>query len=311
MPIYHSVEELIGNTPLLEIADFNKEYAPNATVLAKLEYFNPAGSAKDRVAKSMIAEAEASGKLIPGGTIIEPTSGNTGIGLCALAAKKGYKCIIIMPDSMSAERCNLMKAYGAQLILTPGADGMAGCIKKAEELQAATPNAIIAGQFDNPANPLAHYQTTGPEIWSDTNGGVDIFIASIGTGGTITGTAKYLKEQNPNIKIIGIEPATSPLLTQGYAGAHEIQGIGANFIPSILDQSLIDEVLACPNEDAFTYARAFGKLEGILVGISSGSALWAAAEIAARPENAGKTIVTLLPDTGDRYLSTKLYNGEA
>lgn len=310
MNIYHSVEELVGKTPLLEISNWSRTFAPKANILVKLEYFNPAGSAKDRVARSMIAEAEAAGTLSAGGTIIEPTSGNTGIGLCSLAAKKGYKCIIVMPDSMSAERRNLMKGYGAELVLTPGAEGMAGCIKKAAELQATTPGSMIAGQFDNPANPKAHYTTTGPEIWEDTDGKIDIFIASIGTGGTITGTGSYLKEKNPNIRIVGVEPETSPLLTKGFAGPHEIQGIGANFIPSILDRSIIDDVLACPNEEAFSYARSLGKTEGVLVGISSGSVLWAAAKEAARPENEGKTIVALLPDAGDRYLSTKLYNEE-
>ena len=305
--IYQSAEELIGKTPLLELTHIEKADALGARVLAKLESFNPGGSAKDRIAKTMIADAEASGKLKPGATIIEPTSGNTGIGLASVAAAKGYRVVIVMPETMSVERRMLMKAYGAELVLTEGAKGMSGAIEKAEELAAQTPNSIIAGQFVNPSNPKAHRETTGPEIWEDTDGKVDIFVAGVGTGGTITGVAEYLKARNPSVKIVAVEPASSPLLTQGRAGAHEIQGIGANFVPAVLNRDLLDEVIPVENEAAFAMARRIGKEEGVLVGISSGAAAWAAVELAKRSENAGKTIVALLPDTGDRYLSTKLF----
>ena len=305
--IYQSAEELIGKTPLLELTHIEKADALGARVLAKLESFNPGGSAKDRIAKMMIADAEASGKLRPGATIIEPTSGNTGIGLASVAAAKGYRVVIVMPETMSVERRMLMKAYGAELVLTEGAKGMSGAIEKAEELAAQTPNSIIAGQFVNPSNPKAHRETTGPEIWEDTDGKVDIFVAGVGTGGTITGVAEYLKEKNPNVRIVAVEPASSPVLTQGRAGAHEIQGIGANFVPAVLNRDLLDEVIPVENEAAFAMARRIGKAEGVLVGISSGAAAWAAVELAKRSENAGKTIVALLPDTGDRYLSTKLF----
>ena len=305
--IYQSAEELIGKTPLLELTHIEKADALGARVLAKLESFNPGGSAKDRIAKMMIADAEASGRLKPGATIIEPTSGNTGIGLASVAAAKGYRVVIVMPETMSVERRMLMKAYGAELVLTEGERGMSGAIEKAEELAAQTPNSIIAGQFVNPSNPKAHRETTGPEIWEDTDGKVDIFVAGVGTGGTITGVAEYLKEKNPNVRIVAVEPASSPLLTQGRAGAHEIQGIGANFVPAVLNRDLLDEVIPVENEAAFAMARRIGKAEGVLVGISSGAAAWAAVELAKRSENAGKTIVALLPDTGDRYLSTKLF----
>ena len=305
--IYQSAEELIGKTPLLELTHIEKADALGARVLAKLESFNPGGSAKDRIAKMMIADAEASGRLKPGATIIEPTSGNTGIGLASVAAAKGYRVVIVMPETMSVERRMLMKAYGAELVLTEGAKGMSGAIEKAEELAAQTPNSIIAGQFVNPSNPKAHRETTGPEIWEDTDGKVDIFVAGVGTGGTITGVAEYLKEKNPNVRIVAVEPASSPVLTQGRAGAHEIQGIGANFVPAVLNRDLLDEVIPVENEAAFAMARRIGKAEGVLVGISSGAAAWAAVELAKRSENAGKTIVALLPDTGDRYLSTKLF----
>ena len=305
--IYQSAEELIGKTPLLELTHIEKADALGARVLAKLESFNPGGSAKDRIAKMMIADAEASGRLKPGATIIEPTSGNTGIGLASVAAAKGYRVVIVMPETMSVERRMLMKAYGAELVLTEGAKGMSGAIEKAEELAAQTPNSIIAGQFVNPSNPKAHRETTGPEIWEDTDGKVDIFVAGVGTGGTITGVAEYLKEKNPNVRIVAVEPASSPVLTQGRAGAHEIQGIGANFVPAVLNRDLLDEVIPVENEAAFAMARRIGKEEGVLVGISSGAAAWAAVELAKRSENAGKTIVALLPDTGDRYLSTKLF----
>ena len=305
--IYQSAEELIGKTPLLELTHIEKADALGARVLAKLESFNPGGSAKDRIAKTMIADAEASGKLKPGATIIEPTSGNTGIGLASVAAAKGYRVVIVMPETMSVERRMLMKAYGAELVLTEGAKGMSGAIEKAEELAAQTPNSIIAGQFVNPSNPKAHRETTGPEIWEDTDGKVDIFVAGVGTGGTITGVAEYLKARNPSVKIVAVEPASSPLLTQGRAGAHEIQGIGANFVPAVLNRDLLDEVIPVENEAAFAMARRIGKEEGVLVGISSGAAAWAAVGLAKRSENAGKTIVALLPVTGDRYLSTKLF----
>ena len=302
-----SVSEIIGRTPLLELTNIEKKDALPARLLVKLEGANPAGSAKDRVALSMILDAEEKGLLKPGSTIIEPTSGNTGIGLCCVAAARGYKCIIVMPDSMSMERQLLMKAYGAQLVLTPGAGGITASIAKAEELKKQIPDAIIAGQFVNPANPDAHYRTTGPEIWEDTDGQVDIFVAGIGTGGTISGTGRYLKEKNPKIKIIGVEPAASPLLTQGKAGSHGIQGIGANFVPDTLDRTVLDEVMTCELEDAYAAGRRMGREEGVLVGISSGAALWAALELAKRPENGGKTIVALLPDSGERYLSTDMY----
>ena len=305
--LYTSVTDLIGGTPMLELNNIAKNDHLTVRLLAKLERNNPAGSAKDRVALSMILDAEEKGLLQPGSIIIEPTSGNTGIGLCSVAAARGYKCIIVMPDSMSIERQKLMTAYGAQLVLTPGAGGMTAAIAKAEELKAQNPGSIIAGQFDNPANPAAHYRTTGPEIWADTQGQVDIFVAGIGTGGTITGTGRYLKEQNPNVKIVGVEPADSPLLTKGTAGPHGIQGIGANFVPSILDTGILDEILTVTTEDAYTVGRRMGTEEGVLAGISGGAALWAALELAKRPENAGKTIVALLPDSGERYLSTGMY----
>ena len=305
--LYSSVTQLIGGTPMLELNNIMKKDGLSVRLLAKLEGCNPAGSAKDRVALNMILDAEKKGLLQPGGLIIEPTSGNTGIGLCSVAAARGYKCIIVMPDSMSMERQKLMTAFGAQLVLTPGAGGMSAAIAKAEELKAQNPGSIIAGQFDNPANPAAHYRTTGPEIWADTEGKVDIFVAGIGTGGTITGTGKYLKEQNPNVQIVGVEPADSPLLTRGTAGPHGIQGIGANFVPSILDTGIIDEILTVTTEDAYAAGRRMGTEEGVLAGISGGAALWAALELAKRPESTGKTIVALLPDSGERYLSTGMY----
>ena len=305
--LYSSVTQLIGGTPMLELNNIMKKDGLSVRLLAKLEGCNPAGSAKDRVALNMILDAEEKGLLQPGGLIIEPTSGNTGIGLCSVAAARGYKCIIVMPDSMSIERQKLMTAFGAQLVLTPGAGGMSAAIAKAEELKARNPGSIIAGQFDNPANPAAHYRTTGPEIWADTEGKVDIFVAGIGTGGTITGTGRYLKEQNSNVQIVGVEPADSPLLTRGTAGPHGIQGIGANFVPSILDTGIIDEILTVTTEDAYAAGRRVGTEEGVLAGISGGAALWAALELAKRPENAGKTIVALLPDSGERYLSTGMY----
>ena len=302
-----SVSEIIGCTPLLELTNVEKKDGLSARLLVKLEGANPAGSAKDRVALSMILDAEEKGLLKPGSTIIEPTSGNTGIGLCCVAAARGYRCIIVMPDSMSMERQLLMKAYGARLVLTPGAGGITASIARAEELKSQIPDAIIAGQFVNPANPDAHYRTTGPEIWEDTDGQVDIFVAGIGTGGTVSGTGRYLKEKNPNVKIVGVEPADSPLLTRGKAGSHGIQGIGANFVPDTLDRSILDEVMTCELADAYAVGRRMGREEGILVGISSGAALWAALELAKRPENDGKTIVALLPDSGERYLSTAMY----
>ena len=305
--LYQSVTQLMGGTPMLELNNIKKKDNLPVRLLVKLEGCNPAGSAKDRVALSMILDAEEKGLLKPGSVIIEPTSGNTGIGLCCVAAARGYKCIIVMPDSMSVERQKLMTAFGAQLVLTPGAEGMTAAIARAEELKASIPGSIIAGQFDNPANPDAHYRTTGPEIWADTEGKVDIFVAGIGTGGTITGTGRYLKEKNPAIKIVGVEPADSPLLTRGVAGSHGIQGIGANFVPSILDRSVIDEILPVTTEDAYAAGRRMGTEEGVLAGISGGAALWAAMELAKRPENAGKTIVVLLPDSGERYLSTAMY----
>lgn len=308
--IFTSIDQLIGRTPILELTNIQKEFSLNAKIYAKLELFNPAGSIKDRVALSMIKEAEKEGTLKKGSTIIEPTSGNTGIGLCSVAASRGYKAIIVMPDTMSKERQLLMKAYGAELVLTDGKLGMKGAIEKANELQKQIPESIIAGQFENPANPKAHLETTGPEIWEDTDGQIDIFVAGIGTGGTITGTGKYLKSKNSNIKIVGIEPASSPLLSKGISGPHELQGIGANFIPSILDKTIYDEILLVENENAYKIARLIGKKEGVLVGITSGAATWAAIQLALRPENKGKKIVALLPDTGDRYLSTKLFSNE-
>ena len=305
--IYNSVLDLVGGTPIMELHNYMKNFDINGRILAKLEYFNPAGSAKDRVAKQMIADAEASGKLKKGSTIIEPTSGNTGIGLASAAASLGYKCVLVMPDSMSVERINLLKAYGAEVVLSEGAKGMAGAVAKAEELAKNIPGSFIAGQFENPSNPKAHYLTTGPEIWADTDGKVDIFVATVGTGGTLTGTAKYLKEKNPDIKIIAVEPASSPLLSAGKAGPHKIQGIGANFVPEILDTDLYDEVLTVTDDDAYKAANAIAKLEGILVGISSGAAVSAAAQIGKRPENAGKNIVTVLPDSGDRYMSSGVF----
>ncbi len=305
--LYSSVTELIGGTPMLELKNIAAKDSLTVRLFVKLEGCNPAGSAKDRVALNMILDAEEKGLLQPGSVIIEPTSGNTGIGLCFVAAARGYRCIIVMPDSMSIERQKLMTAYGAELVLTPGAGGMSAAIAKAEELKISLPGSIIAGQFDNPANPAAHYRTTGPEIWADTQGKVDIFVAGIGTGGTITGTGKYLKEQNPDVKIVGVEPADSPLLTRGTAGPHGIQGIGANFVPSILDTGSIDEIMTVTTEAAYTTGRRMGTEEGVLAGISGGAALWAALELAKRPENAGKTIVALLPDSGERYLSTPMY----
>ena len=305
--IYETVEQLVGNTPLLELRNIEKEEKLCARLLAKLECFNPAGSVKDRVALSMILDAEEQGLLQPGGVIIEPTSGNTGIGLAAISASRGYRAIIVMPDTMSVERQLLMTAYGAELVLTPGAKGMQGAIEKAQQLQAANPGSIIAGQFDNPANPKAHVDTTGPEIWRDTDGQVDLFVAGIGTGGTITGTGSYLKKQKPSVQVIGVEPASSPLLTQGRAGNHGLQGIGANFVPQVLDQSVCDRIVTVTEEQAYAAAQLMGKKEGVLVGISSGAALHAAIEAAKHPENAGKTLVVLLPDTGERYLSTPMF----
>lgn len=307
MKIYQSVSELIGNTPLLELNHLQSEYQLSARILAKLEMNNPAGSVKDRVALSMIRDAEASGRLKVGGTVIEPTSGNTGIGLAALSAAMGYRAIITMPDTMSVERQKLMRAYGAEVVLTDGKLGMNGAIAKAEELAKEIDGAIVAGQFVNPANPAAHYATTGPEIWADTDGTVDIFVAGAGTGGTVSGTGRYLKEQNPNVKVVAIEPATSAILSGGTAGAHGLQGIGAGFVPEILDTNVIDEIMPVTDEAAYEAVRALARLEGVLVGISSGAALSAAVEVAKRPENAGKTIVVLLPDTGERYLSTALF----
>ena len=306
--IYQSIEEMIGRTPLLELRNLKKDLELPATLLAKVEALNPGGSAKDRVAKRMVEDAEKAGILKAGATIIEPTSGNTGIGLAVMAAARGYRAIIVMPDSMSMERRLLMTAFGAELVLTDGAKGMTGAIEKAEELAKEIPNSFIPGQFDNPSNPAAHYETTGPEIWEDTDGKVDIFVAGIGTGGTITGTGRFLKEQNPDVKIIGVEPASSPLLTKGEAGPHGLQGIGANFVPSILDTEIYDEVMMVTEEEAYEAGRMIARREGLLVGISSGAALHAAVEVAKRPENAGKNIVVLLPDTGDRYLSTPMFS---
>ena len=307
--IKQSALELIGGTPLLQLNGYSKKAGvKNATILAKLEYLNPAGSVKDRVALAMIEDAEAKGILKPGATIIEPTSGNTGIGLAAVAAAKGYKAILTLPETMSVERRNLLKAYGAEIVLTEGAKGMKGAIAKAEELHASIPGSIIPGQFVNPANPAIHKKTTGPEIWKQTNGKVDIFVAGVGTGGTITGVGEYLKEQNPNVKVVAVEPATSPVLSKGTSGAHKIQGIGAGFVPDVLNTKIYDEILPIENDDAFVEGRAFAQSEGILVGISSGAALKAARILAERPENKGKTIVVLLPDSGDRYLSTPLFS---
>ena len=307
--IYQSIDQLIGHTPLLELSHFEAEEDLKARVLVKLEYFNPAGSVKDRVAKNMIDEAEAAGKLVRGEgyTIIEPTSGNTGIGIASVGTARGYKVIITMPETMSVERRKLMQAYGAELVLTDGSKGMKGAIAKAEELAASTPKSIVAGQFVNPANPAIHKATTGPEIWEDTDGQVDIFVAGVGTGGTVTGVGGYLKEQNPNVKVVAVEPATSPVLSKGQAGPHKIQGIGAGFVPDVLDTDVYDEIITVENEDAFATGRAVGHKEGVLVGISSGAAVWAALELAKRPENEGKTIVALLADTGERYLSTALF----
>ena len=305
--IYTSADQLIGKTPLLELTHIEKQENLQARLLAKLEYFNPAGSVKDRVAKAMIDDAEAKGLLKPGSVIIEPTSGNTGIGLASVAAARGYRIIIVMPETMSVERRQLMKAYGAELVLSDGAQGMKGAIAKAEELAAVTPGAFIPGQFVNPANPAAHKATTGPEIWQDTDGKVDIFVAGVGTGGTITGTGEYLKSQNPHVKVVAVEPASSPVLSKGTAGPHKIQGIGAGFVPEVLDTKIYDEVIAVENDDAFAAGKQVGKAEGVLVGISSGAAVWAGIQLAKRPENQGKTIVVLLPDTGDRYLSTPLF----
>lgn len=305
--IHHSISSLIGNTPLLEPQNYNAAHRLQAKLLCKLEYLNPAGSVKDRVARSIIDAAEKSGKLAPGGTIIEPTSGNTGIGLAALAAGRGYRAIMVMPDTMSVERRNILRAYGAEIVLTPGAEGMRGCISKSEEMLQQIPGAIIAGQFDNPANPAAHYATTGPEIWADTAGKVDILVATVGTGGTLSGTGKYLKEKNPQLKVIAVEPAASPLLSGGTAAPHAIQGIGANFIPATLDTGVYDEIVTVDNEQPFTTAKELGQRDGVLVGISSGAALWAATQVALRPENAGKTIVVILPDSADRYYSTPLF----
>ena len=306
--IYTSADQLIGHTPLLELTHIEKEFALKAKLLAKLEYFNPAGSVKDRIARAMIDDAEKSGKLKPGSTIIEPTSGNTGIGLASVAASRGYKIIIVMPETMSVERRQLMKAYGAELVLTEGAKGMKGAIAKAEELAKVTPDSFIPGQFVNPANPKAHEETTGPEIYEDTDGKVDFFIAGVGTGGTITGVGKYLKAKKPDVRVVAVEPASSAVLSTGVPGSHKIQGIGAGFVPDVLDTKIYDEIIAVQNDDAFETGRIIGHKEGVLVGISSGAALWAAIEVAKRPENEGKTIVALLPDTGDRYLSTPLFN---
>ena len=305
--IYTSADQLIGKTPLLELVHIEKEEKLEATVLAKLEYFNPAGSVKDRIAKAMIDDAEAKGLLKPGSVIIEPTSGNTGIGLSSVAAARGYRIIIVMPETMSVERRQLMKAYGAELVLTEGAKGMKGAIAKADELAQTIPNSFIPGQFVNPANPAVHRATTGPEIWDDTDGKVDIFVAGVGTGGTITGVGEYLKSRNPDVKVVAVEPAGSPVLSKGTPGAHKIQGIGAGFVPDVLNTGIYDEIIAVENDDAFAAGKRVGKAEGVLVGISSGAAVWAAIALAKRPENKGKTIVALLPDTGDRYLSTPLF----
>lgn len=306
--VYTSITQLIGGTPLVELKNYEAEKKLEATILAKLEYFNPAGSVKDRIAKAMLDDAEAKGLLKPGATIIEPTSGNTGIGLASVAAARGYKIILTMPETMSVERRNLLKAYGAELVLTDGAKGMKGAIEKANELAAATPGSFIPGQFVNPANPAIHRATTGPEIWADTDGKVDIFVAGVGTGGTLTGVGEYLKAQNPNVKIVAVEPAGSPVLSKGVAGPHKIQGIGAGFVPDTLNTKIYDEIIPVENEDAFITGRTIARKEGVLIGISSGAAVYAATMLAQRPENKGKTIVALLPDTGDRYLSTPLFS---
>ncbi len=305
--IYTSADQLIGNTPLLELTHLEEAYGLKAAILAKLEYLNPAGSVKDRIAKAMIDDAEQKGLLKKGSVIIEPTSGNTGIGLASVAAARGYRIIIVMPETMSVERRQLMKAYGAELVLTEGAKGMKGAIARADEMAKEIPNSFVPGQFVNPTNPKAHFETTGPEIWEDTDGKVDIFVAGVGTGGTITGTGKFLKSKNPNVKVIAVEPKTSAVLSTGVAGPHKIQGIGAGFVPEVLDTKVYDEIIAVDNDDAFKTGKEFGRREGVLVGISSGAAIWAAIELAKRPENEGKTIVVLLPDTGDRYLSTPLF----
>ena len=305
--IYTSADQLIGKTPLLELSHIEKAEELKAKVLVKLEYFNPAGSGKDRIAKAMIDDAEATGALKPGSVIIEPTSGNTGIGLASVAAARGYRLIIVMPDTMSVERRQLMKAYGAELVLSEGAKGMKGAIAKADELAKEIPNSFIPGPFVNPANPKAHFETTGPEIWEDTDGAVDVFVAGVGTGGTLTGVGQYLKSKKPGVKVVAVEPKDSPVLSEGHAGSHKIQGIGAGFVPDVLDTKIYDEIIPVTNEDAFATGKRIGHAEGVLVGISSGAAVWAAIELAKRPENAGKTIVTLLPDTGDRYLSTPLF----
>ncbi len=305
--IFKSLTELIGKTPLLELSNYEKKHELKGTVVAKLEYFNPAGSVKDRIAKAMIDDAEEKGLLKPDSVIIEPTSGNTGIGLASVAAARGYRIILTMPDTMSVERRNLLKAYGAELVLTEGAKGMKGAIEKADELASQIPHSFIPGQFDNPANPAVHKATTGPEIWEDTDGKVDFLVSGIGTGGTITGTGEFLKSKNPDVRIIAVEPADSPVLSEGRAGPHKIQGIGAGFVPTVLDTSVYDEIITVKNEDAFAIGKELSKTEGLLVGISSGAAIWAATQIAQRPENAGKTIVVILPDTGERYLSTPLF----
>jgi cysteine synthase A len=307
MKVYQSITQLVGSTPLLEVVNYEAAHSLKAKVAVKLEYFNPAGSVKDRIAKAMIDDAEGKGLLKKGSVIIEPTSGNTGIGLAAIAAARGYRIILTMPETMSVERRNLLKAYGAELVLTEGAKGMKGAIAKAEELAAQTPNSFIPSQFTNKANPAAHFATTGPEIWNDTDGKVDIFVAGVGTGGTVTGVGEFLKSKNPNVKVVAVEPATSPVLSEGRAGAHKIQGIGAGFVPDTLNTSIYDEIIPVSNEDAFATGKEIARTDGILVGISSGAALWAATQLALRPENAGKVIVALLPDTGDRYLSTPLF----
>ena len=305
--IYTSADQLIGHTPLLELTHIEKAHGLKARIVAKLEYFNPAGSVKDRIARAMIDDAEAKGILKPGSVIIEPTSGNTGIGLASVAAARGYRIIIVMPETMSVERRQLMKAYGAELVLTEGAKGMKGAIAKADELAKEIPNSFVPGQFVNAANPKAHFESTGPEIWQDTDGKVDIFVAGVGTGGTVTGVGQYLKSQNPAVKVVAVEPASSPVLSKGVSGSHKIQGIGAGFVPDVLDTKVYDEIIPVENDDAFTAGREIGRREGVLVGISSGAAIWAAIGLAKRPENEGKTIVALLPDTGDRYLSTPLF----
>ena len=308
MNVYHSITELVGKTPLLELGNIEKKYELEAKLLAKVEYFNPAGSVKDRIAKKMIEDAEADGRLKPGSVIIEPTSGNTGIGLAAIAAAKGYRILIVMPETMSVERRALMQAYGAELVLTEGAKGMKGAIAKAAELEKEIENSLVIGQFVNPSNPAAHRETTGPEIWQDTDGQVDIFVAGVGTGGTVTGVGEYLKFQNPNVKVVAVEPADSPVLSQGHAGAHKIQGIGAGFVPDVLNTKIYDEIIPVANDDAFKLGQEVAKNDGVLIGISAGAAVWAGIQLAKRPENKGKNIVVLLPDTGDRYLSTALFS---